>query len=196
MDPFPIGSDSLSIAPGVDSKAKELGLPEEISLLEELFPSDHKATPASKPLFALLQGLGRVAVRTTRNKHKIYTILLRSRDIYNHILAAENNFGDLNGKHNDPEVMLGTMEQCYELTDALERYVFCSIFALKCVSRADSKIRILLEVATFLPAETQDVELETLRSWAQSQASFTTVWNVLSGEPFEVRIGRSFPIYR
>lgn len=98
-------------------------------LLEELTQLDSEPGPAADQLVALLQTLGQVALKTTRNKHRIYNILLHSRDICNNILADPDSLCNSDANVIDsvdgaiaPEVVLGAMGRFYNLIDTLEKY--------------------------------------------------------------------------
>ncbi|KAG8962068.1 hypothetical protein FRC00_010425, partial [Tulasnella sp. 408] len=88
------------------SEPEGLLVSDEISLFEELTHLDHEPTPTTENLVAILQALGRAALNATFNKHKIYTILLRSRDICNYILGAVDRVSGSDGSKISPEVML------------------------------------------------------------------------------------------
>lgn len=93
---------------------------ETISLVEELLSLDHEPMPATKQLVALHQALGQAVIQMTRNKHKMYSILGRSQDVCNYILA---NLADSERSESRPETVLETMERSYKLISALEEYV-------------------------------------------------------------------------
>lgn len=82
-----------------------------VSLPQDLTRLDHEITPAAEPLVLLLQSLGRGAPTVTRNKHKIYAIVSRARDICNDILAVGVR-AEVSG--------LETLDEYYNLIDALE----------------------------------------------------------------------------
>ncbi|KAG9044612.1 hypothetical protein FS837_007869, partial [Tulasnella sp. UAMH 9824] len=82
-----------------------------MSLPEEIAHIGHEITPATEPLTSLLQALGREAPKATRNKHKIYAIIVRARDICNYILAIGTN-PEFNG--------LDDLNEYYKLMDATE----------------------------------------------------------------------------
>lgn len=74
-------------------------------------------------LVTLLQALGQAALRTTRSKHKIFTILRGCRDVCNITLAAGRQLSDTDEGEVNRETILEAMYQCYKLVDCLERYV-------------------------------------------------------------------------
>lgn len=96
---------------------------ETISLLEELTSLHHVPAPATQQLVALLQALGQASINITRNKHKTYSILRRSRDICNYILAAFNGPADSDRSEFHLGAMLQAMRQSYRLINALEKSV-------------------------------------------------------------------------
>ncbi|KAG8930828.1 hypothetical protein FRC00_000954 [Tulasnella sp. 408] len=86
----------------------------EISLPEEISRLDHEVTPAMEPLVSLLQKLAHVAPTAIRNKHKLYSIILRAREIENYILAISTG----------AEVArLETLYEYYKLMDTLEEHL-------------------------------------------------------------------------
>ncbi|KAG9030136.1 hypothetical protein FS837_003352, partial [Tulasnella sp. UAMH 9824] len=139
---------------------------ETISLLEELTSLHHVPPPATEQLAALLQALGQASMNITRNKHKVYSILRRSRDICDYISAAFDCPGDSDQSKPQPETMLEAMKQSYKLISALEE--------------------ILLEVAKVLPVELETFGPATLLSWGQSQAAIIKLWDDLSKAPFDI----------
>lgn len=82
-----------------------------MSLPEEITRLDYEITPATEPLVSLLKKMAQVAPAAIRNKHKLYSIILRAREICNHILAIGMS----------PEsVGLETLDDYYNSMDALE----------------------------------------------------------------------------
>lgn len=94
-----------------------------ISLLKELISLNNAPTPATAQLIGLHQALGKAATKMTRNKHRMYLILARSREICNYILATFESPADSDECESQPETILQAMEQSYTLIDTLEEYV-------------------------------------------------------------------------
>ncbi|KIO23359.1 hypothetical protein M407DRAFT_110082 [Tulasnella calospora MUT 4182] len=129
--------------------------PTPISLPEELTRLDHDVTPATGPLILLLQALGREAPKTTRHKHKVYAIIVRARDVCNHILAIGTG-PEFNG--------LDDLDEYYNMIDALEG--------------------VLLRLAQLLPAEQVTFGPEMCASWSENQNTLITILDKLHRPPF------------
>lgn len=82
-----------------------------MSLPEEITHLDHEITPAMEPLVSLLRSLAKNAPSAMRNKHKLYSIIIRAREICNHLLAI--------GSGPEP-VTLETLDEYYNSIDSLE----------------------------------------------------------------------------
>ncbi|KAG8940731.1 hypothetical protein FRC04_005055 [Tulasnella sp. 424] len=142
-------SSSISPAPATPQNPIPISLPEEIIRLY------HEVTPAAEPLVLLLQSLGRGAPMVTRNKHKIYAILARARDICNHILAIGASI-EFSGLEN--------LEEYYNLIEALEG--------------------VLLNVAKLLPTEQISFGPEMCVSWSEGRETLCEMLNELHKPPF------------
>lgn len=153
-----------------------------ISLLKELISLNKAPTPATAQLIGLHQALGQAATNMTRNKHRMYLILARSREICNYILDTLESPADSDESEVQPEAILQAMELSYTLIDTLEAYV-----SLKPLIRtADSCYRVLLEVAEVMPAELEVLGRTSLLSWPRSGEHLLKIWNQLEGAPFDV----------
>ncbi|KAG8964699.1 hypothetical protein FRC05_003598 [Tulasnella sp. 425] len=128
-----------------------------VSLPHDLTRLNHEITPAAEPLVLLLQSLGRGAPTAARNKHKIYAIVSRARDICNDILAVGVR-PEVNG--------LETLDEYYSLIDALEG--------------------ILLDVARLLPAEQASFGREICASWPENREELRKILNRLHEPPFRL----------
>lgn len=158
----------------------EITVQEDIFTLEELIDVDGNSTCATEPLLSLLQGIGKVVPGVLRNKHKIYSILLRARDICNHILSVTDGSAEENMIR--PEMTLRAMKQIYEMIDSLELYVPGNHWSLF----SDRSCRILLEVAAILTSERSISGPEALLSWPRSRTAFTALLTKLYHAPFDV----------
>lgn len=82
-----------------------------MSLFEEITRLDQEITPAMEPVVSLLQNLANVAAAAIRNKHKLYSIILRAREICNHLVDI--GIGP-------QSVGLETLDEYYNSIDSLE----------------------------------------------------------------------------
>ncbi|KAG8910016.1 hypothetical protein FRC01_006597 [Tulasnella sp. 417] len=156
---------------------------ETISLLEELTSLDHTPTPVTEQLAALHQALGRASINMTRNKHRVYSILWRSREICNHLLAAFESPAEPDTCEFELEAMVKTMKQSHKLIYGLEEYGYLiNTYRFS----ADNIYRILLEIAGLMSVELETFGPATLSSWPQSRAVLIKIWNHLSGAPFDI----------
>ncbi|KAG8909954.1 hypothetical protein FRC01_006628 [Tulasnella sp. 417] len=144
--------------------AEEMPKQETLSLLEELTSLHHEPVPATEQLVSLHRALGQAAIKMTRNKQKMYSILRRCRDICDYILAAIETVSAPEESEFQPESMLEAMEQSRRLIDALEGT--------------------LLEIARLMPVELETFGPGTFASWSQSRATLIKIWNNLGGRPF------------
>ncbi|KAG8914719.1 hypothetical protein FRC01_003951, partial [Tulasnella sp. 417] len=147
------------------SAAENCGTAGIISVSGDFLSLNHMPLPATEQLVALLQALGQAAIKMTRNKHKMYSILGRSRDICSYILAAYENPGDPERSGFQTETILDAMEKAYTLIYAMEE--------------------ILLELARLLPAELETLGPKSFLSWSQSRATLINTWNHLGRPPFD-----------
>lgn len=85
--------------------------PTPMSFPEDLTRLEHEITPATESLILLLRALGKEAPRATRNKHKVYAIIVRARNMCNHILSIGTR-PEFNG--------LEDLDMYYNMIDALE----------------------------------------------------------------------------
>ncbi|KAG9039678.1 hypothetical protein FS837_000937 [Tulasnella sp. UAMH 9824] len=108
----------------------------------------------------------RTAINMTRNKHKMYSILRRSRDICNYILDALDTLADSVEGQFQSEIVLEDMEKTYRLINAMEEK--------------------LLELVILMPIELETFGPTTLSSWSQSQAALIKFWDDLSRKPFDI----------
>ncbi|KAG8911327.1 hypothetical protein FRC01_005775, partial [Tulasnella sp. 417] len=136
-----------------------------ISLFKELITLNYESTPATAQVVGLHQALGRAAMGMTRNKHKMYLILARSREICNDVLAALESPPDSNNWEFQPEIVLQDLDKFYTLIDTLEE--------------------VLLEVADVMPSELEALGPTSPSSWPQSRAALTKIWTRLEGAPFD-----------
>lgn len=159
---------------------------------EELTQLDYEPTPAMEELVALLKALEQATSKMVRNKHKVYTILLRSRDICNYIytLSSADWPAGSDGVEIGPELVLVAMEESYRLISALEEYVWLPMARFQ---ETDPDGRTLLELAAFLRVELDEPGL--LSSWSQSRATLFTIWGILCGSFFEASRERSCPAF-
>ncbi|KAG9047510.1 hypothetical protein FS837_002095 [Tulasnella sp. UAMH 9824] len=139
----------MSTPPAAPNDPVPISLPEEITRL------DYEVTPTMEPLVSLLQTLAKAAPSAIRNKHKLYSIIIRAREICNHILAI--GIG--------PEsVGLEVLNECYSLIDSLEEH--------------------LLQVAQLLVIEQGALGPESCASWSEARAGLVAIMYGLYKPPF------------
>ncbi|KAG8914369.1 hypothetical protein FRC01_004105 [Tulasnella sp. 417] len=130
-------------------------------LSDELTAIPHASAPATKELVDLLQGLGKVAPKAIRNKHKIYSILRVGRDIYNYTIEL----GNFPESQSDPDIktLLHRMEDYFMLCSLLEEA--------------------LLEFAAILSSEITAFGTELYSSWSHSRSELTGILSKLYHAP-------------
>lgn len=89
--------------------------PPTIEFLEELINLDYEPTPATEQVVIILKETGKLALTVWRHKRKIYSILLRARDICNYIVSLGGH--PENQPPTTPEDMLRS-----SITEALQGY--------------------------------------------------------------------------
>ncbi|KAG8958214.1 hypothetical protein FRC00_002943 [Tulasnella sp. 408] len=159
-----VGQWKLNHLPVAGSQC-EPGTDGTVSLLEELISLSYVPTPATQQLVTLHQGLALAAMKMTRNKHKVYSILGRSKDICNYILAALESLTNSDESQLEPEAILEVMGRSNELIYAMEE--------------------ILLELAILVPIELQSLGRTSFSSWPQSRTALIRIWNHLQEAPFD-----------
>ncbi|KAG8931703.1 hypothetical protein FRC00_000676 [Tulasnella sp. 408] len=92
----------------------ESAVPQEIDLLQELASIEINLTPSTKDIVDLILAIGRAIPKATRNKHQLYRLLIRSRDICNQLhLMLNAKVGSNSG--------IDMFKQCWDIMDRLER---------------------------------------------------------------------------
>ncbi|KAG8919636.1 hypothetical protein FRC01_001190 [Tulasnella sp. 417] len=126
-----------------------------ISLPEKLSHLSHDVTPGMEPLVSLLQNLAKAAPSAIRNKHKLYSIILRAGEICNHLLAIGAG----------PEAVgLESLDEYCNLIDLLEEH--------------------LLRTAGLLVAEQGLLSPEICSSWSETRAGLVEIMDGLHKSPF------------
>ncbi|KAG8975187.1 hypothetical protein FRC05_006355 [Tulasnella sp. 425] len=133
-------------------------------LTEQLATINDVSASATEELVDLIQVLGRGAPQAVRNKHKIYSVLRVSHEIYNYIIDTGNP--PRNQKDADMKHLLDRMKKYCAVLDALED--------------------ILLAFAEILPFEITVFGPELYSSWMQSRSMLSEILNKLCNPPFPV----------
>lgn len=92
----------------------ESAAPQEIDLLQELASIEINSMPSTKDIVDLLLAIGRAIPKAIRNKHQLYRLLIRSRDLCNHLhLMLHSEIGS--------STNTDIFKRCWEIMDRLER---------------------------------------------------------------------------
>ncbi|KIO16853.1 hypothetical protein M407DRAFT_33493 [Tulasnella calospora MUT 4182] len=136
--------------------------PSTISLSKDLIHLEREPTPATEQVVVLLREIGKVAITVRCHKHKVYSIVLRARDICNYILRL----GECpeNQQPTDAKSLLGVLDEYSNIIEALEREL-----------KKFSEI-LLKEKAADGP--------EARLTWSQSRAAISDIQVVLNQAPF------------
>ncbi|KAG8950491.1 hypothetical protein FRC04_007506 [Tulasnella sp. 424] len=150
-------------------------------LTEQLATINDVSASATEELVDLIQVLGRGAPQAVRNKHKIYSVLRVSHEIYNYIIDTGNP--PRNQKDADMKHLLDRMKKYCAVLDALEECVWLWI---RPGCHADARVSILLAFAEILPFEITVFGPELYSSWMQSRSMLSEILNKLCNPPFPV----------
>ncbi|KAG8910077.1 hypothetical protein FRC01_006555 [Tulasnella sp. 417] len=126
-----------------------------ISLPERLLHLSHEVTPAMGPLVSLLQNLAKAAPSAIRNKHKLYSIILRASEICDHLLAM--------GTGPEP-IGLESLDEYCNIMDSLEEH--------------------LLRTAGFLDVEQGPLSPGLCSYWSETRAGLAAIMDGLYKSPF------------
>ncbi|KAG8925521.1 hypothetical protein FRC01_010054 [Tulasnella sp. 417] len=153
------------IAPGVPNLVVAQA-PQEpplaISTFQDLIHLQHKPTPATEQAVALFRKIGNTVATVRRHKHKVYSIVLRIRDIFNYILSIGER--PENQQETDAEGLLRALDDYDTFIDRLER-----------------ELKNFSEILLKEKAENDPASYST---WSQSRAAIIDIQNALNREPF------------
>ncbi|KAG8911863.1 hypothetical protein FRC01_005440 [Tulasnella sp. 417] len=106
--------DQARDGPSNGESGVEPSIPPEIDPLQELASIESNSTPITKDIVDIILAIGRAIPKAIRNKHQLYRILIRSRDLCNHLhLMLQAEVGSSSE--------MDTFKQCWEMMDCLER---------------------------------------------------------------------------
>ncbi|KIO21636.1 hypothetical protein M407DRAFT_218010 [Tulasnella calospora MUT 4182] len=132
-------------------------VPQQIDLFQELASIESNWTPITKDIIDLILAIGRTIPKAIRNKHQLYRLLIRSRDLCDHLhhmLHAEGG----------SSVDIDIFKQCWEMVDCLERA--------------------LLDLADIVSEEMVPFGESVLETWNNSCARLGRLYHELTAPPF------------
>ncbi|KAG8901144.1 hypothetical protein FRC00_008797, partial [Tulasnella sp. 408] len=136
----------------------ELAVPQEMDLLQELASIEVNSTPGTKDIVDLILAIGRAIPKAIRNKHQLYRLLIRSRDLCNHLhLMLHSEIGS--------SANADIFKRCWEIMDRLERA--------------------LLDLANIVSEEMVPLGELSLANWGNSCRRLSQLYNELTAPPFD-----------
>ncbi|KAG9044750.1 hypothetical protein FS837_007574 [Tulasnella sp. UAMH 9824] len=145
---------------GVVTQAKE---PTTIYFSENLIHLEYEPTPTTQQVIILLQETGKIAITARRHKHKLYSILLRARNICNYILSLGQQTKD--HQPTDTKDLLRSPNDYSNITKALQ-----------------GELNKLFELLLKEKGESGPAAYST---WRESRAAVTDIQVALNREPFD-----------